>query len=163
MLKTLYQIQEDYATLTSELLENEGELSQEMEQALEITGEEFVEKAAAYALRIREFEGHIQTIDREISRLTDMAKRYTKARDFLKERICNAMLQFKTEKLKTDLVTLSLRKSKRVNITDEGLIPEEFYTEQAPVISTARIREALREGSIIPGAELIEHQSVQIK
>lgn len=163
MLKTLYQIQEDYAVLTSELLENEGELNPAIEQALEITEEEFTAKAAAYALRIREFEGHIQMIDKEIIRLIDMAKRYTKAKDFLKQRILNAMLQFKTEKLKTDLVTLSLRKSKRVNITDERLIPEEFYTEQAPFLSTSKIREALKEGSIVPGAELIEHQSVQIK
>lgn len=67
------------------------------------------------------------------------------------------------EKFKTDRVTVSYRNSKSADIVNESLIPEEYKVPQEPKISKADILKDLKEGKDVPGANLKEKQSIQIK
>lgn len=118
MYKSLYEIQAEYAELIAQLLDADGELTPEMEMALLINQEELQNKAEAYALRILEFNGMASMIKMEAERLQKRATQLERTSDHLKSIIDAAMKQFNVDKIKTDKVTLSYRKSKSVEVPE---------------------------------------------
>lgn len=58
---------------------------------------------------------------------------------------------------------ISFRTSKATEITDEAAIPQVFRIPQPDKIDKAGILAALKDGTIITGAQLVERQSIQIK
>jgi len=119
MHKSLYEIQAEYAELTAQLLDADGELTPEMEMALLINQEELEKKAEAYALRIIEFNGLSNMIKAEAERLAKRAEQLDRTSSHLKSIIDAAMKQYNVDKIKTDKVTLSFRKSKSVEVPEE--------------------------------------------
>lgn len=66
-------------------------------------------------------------------------------------------------KFKTNLVEIGFRKSEKVNIISQNLIPEKFLKFQDPVVDKAAIKQELKLGKEIPGCELQESKNIQIK
>lgn len=64
-------------------------------------------------------------------------------------------------KVKTEHYTLSIRKSHKVEVTNESLIPKEFLEVQSPKIKKKEIAQALKNGEDVPGTKYIENQSIQ--
>ncbi|HEX7906209.1 MAG TPA: siphovirus Gp157 family protein [Chitinophagaceae bacterium] len=163
MTKSLYNIREEYANITAELLENGGELTPEMEMALLISKEDLQNKAVAYGLRIREFTSQFNAISEESERLANRAKAYKKTCDRMKELISSAMEQFQVDKIEDPLVTLSFRKSKSVEIMDDTQVPADYWVTKPSEISKSLISDALKQGTEVPGAMLVEKKNLQIK
>ena len=67
------------------------------------------------------------------------------------------------EKLKTDRVTVSYRKSESVDITDVNLLDSDLVKTQDPIADKTAIKKAIHGGRIVSGATLLEKQSMQIK
>ena len=67
------------------------------------------------------------------------------------------------EKVKDKEYSISWRKSESVNITDESLLPIAFLVPQKPKIDKADMKVALKNGAVVPGAELVEKNNIQIK
>ena len=65
------------------------------------------------------------------------------------------------EKFKTSKVEVTSRKSKRVEIVDESLLPEQFKSYETK-IDKAGIKAAMKDGDV-PGAELVEGVSWSVK
>lgn len=72
------------------------------------------------------------------------------------------MLQFNIPEIKGRNLRLYFRKSEKVEITDESKLSEDFVViKKEP--NKILIKEALKNGSIVDGAELITNQNLQIK
>ena len=67
------------------------------------------------------------------------------------------------DKYKSARVTVSYRKSEAVNITDISQIPTEYIKPAEPQADKTAIKNAIKSGTAIPGAEIIENQNIQIK
>lgn len=67
------------------------------------------------------------------------------------------------DKYKSARVTVSYRKSEAVNITDITQVPEEYIKPVEPQADKTAIKNAIKGGLIIPGAEIVENQNIQIK
>lgn len=67
------------------------------------------------------------------------------------------------EKIKEKEYSISWRKSKSVNISNEKNIPKEYLIEQEPKVNKTLISKDLKNGVDIPGAELVENMNIQIK
>ncbi len=67
------------------------------------------------------------------------------------------------EKYKSAKVSVSFRKSEAVNILDMSKIPEQYLKVAEPTADKTGIKNALKAGEIIAGAELVENQNIQIK
>jgi hypothetical protein len=68
------------------------------------------------------------------------------------------------KKSKGALFTFSIQKNPAaLNIVDESIIPEIFFTIPQPVLDTAIIKEQLKLGFEIPGAQLTQGESLRIK
>ena len=79
-----------------------------------------------------------------------------------KEAIERALKMSDKRKVNAGLFTVSLRKSKQVDISDETKIPLEFIKLEYKPIKT-ELAKHLKAGEVIEGATLIEKESLQVR
>ena len=182
--KSMYQIRAEHLGLLKEIEEADGELTPEMEQALALTAEEFEDKAVSYGFVVKSFEDVEEVLDKEIKRLQVLKAKAGKRADKFKDTLDKAMKEFGFEKIQTETLTLSYRKSKPVELVEgfedsflenvsievrpkEGAPAEiskliEYFDAKASV-SVKRIGDALKAGASIDGAKITEKKNLQIK
>jgi len=162
MEKSLFAISQDLIQIWSELEENGGELTPEIEERLQLTQIELSVKAGNYVSFIKKLEN-----EAEFLKETYQAKIQSeiKKREALAERLRDALLQAvqRFGDIQTDrLFKVTTRKSEAVEIIDESLVPNEFKTFK-PVISKTDIKKAIKSGIKVEGAELRENINLMIK
>jgi hypothetical protein len=82
----------------------------------------------------------------------------------LEERLKGAMDQFGLQRLESDLISLSFRKSESVEVFSPEVVPEQYYVEKTTkTVSKELIKAAIKEGCIVAGAKLVTKQNLQIK
>lgn len=164
MKKSLYHIQSEYQLILSELEDLDGEVTPELEQRLMIAEHELQAKGACYGLVIHEYDAHTKVIDMQIERLEKLKKSYASKVEVLKSNIKNAMLHFGVDKIDSDMVKLSFRKSESVEIENQDLIPKEFIKEKISYTpDKTAIKEAIKSGQDVQGCTLIVNQNLQVK
>lgn len=164
MKLTIYQIEQSYNQLAEELIDNGGELTPELETALAITEEQLQNKSVAYSFVIKQMDADIDTIDAEIKRLQAAKKQREKASEYLKERIKHAMELFSIEEIKTPLVKINFRKSETVEVENVNELTSAYKTIK--IVETAdkmAIKEAIKNGAVIPGCSIVQHRNLQIR
>lgn len=182
--KSMYQIRGEHLGLLKLIEEAEGELTPEIEEQLMLTKDEFESKAVSYGFVVKSFEDVEEVLDKEIKRLQALKAKAGKRAETFKNRLDIAMREFGFDKIQTETLTLSYRKSKPVELVDEfddsflsqvtiEIKPKEgapveiekliefFDAKAAP--SVKRIGDALKTGAIVPGAKIAEKKNLQIK
>jgi len=163
MEKSLYQITQEQAELFNFILEADGEITPDVEESLKINEQNFETKARGYIWMIKKLEADNITIGEEMVRLQLIEKRNDKLIDRLKDSMKNALIIFGDSK-KVDTFTLSLRKSKPVEILDADVIPETYRTiKTTETINKTEIKKAIESGLTVAGATIKENQNLQIK
>lgn len=67
------------------------------------------------------------------------------------------------QKFATDKVAVSFRRTSSVNVTDMTLIPKEYLNHAEPTVNKTAVKDAIKKGLVVPGAEIAEGQSISIK
>jgi hypothetical protein len=68
------------------------------------------------------------------------------------------------KKSKGALFTFSIQKNPAaLEISNDSIIPEIFFTEQEPLLNKAALKDALKDGQVIDGAYLVQKESLRIK
>lgn len=67
------------------------------------------------------------------------------------------------QKFSTDKVAISFRKTSSVNVTDLTQIPDQYLKFADPTPDKTAIKNAIKDGVVIDGAEIVEGQSISIK
>ena len=164
MKLTIYQIEQSYNQLAEELIDNGGELTPELSEALAITEEQLQNKSVAYSFVIKQIDSEVDIIDVEIKRLQAMKKTRENASERLKANIKHAMELFNIDEIKTPLVKINFRKSEAVEVDDVNQLPAPYkvvkVTEQADKVA---IKEAIKNGADIPGCRIVANRNLQIK
>ena len=160
----IFNIQFEYQQLVNQLIENGGELTPELELALQINKDNFHSKSENYAYITKQFDGEMDIIDNEIKRLQQAKKSREKTIERLKATIEMAMKTFEIDKIETPLIKISFRNSESVEITDVNDLPNEFkvikLTESADKL---KIKDALKSGMFISGCSIKTNRNLQIK
>ena len=112
----------------------EGEVDED--SALEALGNlniEFEDKADNYARLIAQVKGEIDTLKAEAKRLAEHAQSRAAFTDRLKKNLESSMIELEKTKFKTALYSYSITKNPpSVKISEESLIPEEFFIQKPP-------------------------------
>lgn len=162
MKKSLYAIQTEYLQL-AEALEND-ELTVELESQLTINQNELQAKGLAYGYIAKEFEYDIDIIDAEIARLNAMKTTRKNALDRLKATLKGAMELYGIVELKSPTLKISFRKSESVIIQDMSQLDERFIkTKTTKDVDKVAIKQAIKDGEAVQGAELVTNNNIQIK
>lgn len=160
----LYEIEQQYVELANQIIDNDGEITEELEKQLKINENELKTKGQAYALIIKQFEADNASIKAEKERLDNLAKSRQKTIDKLKERLLQSMNLYQLKDITTPLTKISIRNSTSTTITDESSIPKEYMiiTEDKKPDKKS-IKESLQNGTVVAGAELTTNQNINIK
>ncbi len=167
---TLYEIAENARMLldlidSGEAFNESGELNEVIAEQLDLTKKDFELKAKDYAYVIKSVQDKKELFEKEIKRLQEIKKYFENTEDKLKEAIKNTMLVLEIDKFESDLITLSLTKSKAVDIYDSDLIPEEYKRTKITVEpNKIKIKQAiLKDGELVPGATIKENKNLKIR
>lgn len=160
----IYNIQQEYISLINEIIENDGEINPSVETALQINQEQLQAKGIQYGYVIKSIESEIDIIDAEIKRLTQLKKVRENAVERLRMTLQGAMECFGVLELKTPTIKVDFRKSESVEITDFDALPKEYITVKTTEMpNKTEIKQAIKEGKVIAGAELRINNNLQIK
>jgi len=160
----LYQIEQQYLSLSQKLIDNGGECTPEDEAELALTTENLEVKGRQYGYVCLSLESEIETIDAEIKRLTAMKKSRINAVDRLKSTLSQAMQLFGISELKTPTLKINFRKSKSIEIVSETQLDRKYITvKQVETISKAAIKADIEAGIEVSGAIQVESLNLQIK
>jgi len=164
MNKSIYNIGIELQEIFNEIEYNDGIISAETETALAISQAELQTKGINYGYKCLELDMEIHNIETAIERLILMKKNKEKSKDYLKNILSKTMKHFGILELKTSTLKVNFRKSESVEVTNEDLIAIRFKVEKITnTISKNLIKEAIKAGEIVIGAELVTKENLQIK
>ena len=161
-MNSLYKINENMLSLLGVIEANEGELTDEVLEQLEINNEELQTKSESYLAVIKNREALNLQIDDELKRLQAMKKANNNLVSKLKNSLLNAVNIF--GEFEVGLLKFGLRKSTTVEVT--GIVndlPKEYktvkVTEQP---NKAEIKKSLQRGEQIEGCALVTNYNLKI-
>lgn len=121
-------------------------------------------KVEDYCHVIYQLTADIDMYDKEIKRLTAKMKSAKSGVERMKGALSAYMQATNHKKLAAGTFTLSFRKSESVVINDESALPQEYIkTEIKKSPDKTAIKNAIKNGQTVAGAELQENQNLQIK
>ena len=143
-----------------ELDEETGEILSA--DALHAVEAEAAEKIEATALYLRELDAEAKAAKEEADRMIARVKSMQKRSDYIKSMLLDAL--HATGKVKTVRVTVSIRTTQAVEVSEGANLPEAYTTVKTTVSpNKVAIKQALLDGGCVPGCELIERESVSIR
>lgn len=162
-MKSLFNITKEAQDLVLGLIE--GELTEQLENALTINQNELQEKSINYAWAIKSIESDIDTIDAEIERLKALKSSRTNAIERMKSAVLEALTIYGIEKVTSPTLNLSVRLNpESVELINEYQVPDIYRKEKVTVsIDKTAIKEAIKSGLEVPGAVLDRKKRLEIK
>lgn len=164
MNQSIYKIQNEFQLIIAEVINNEGEITPELETALTINKEQLQSKAVDYCYVIKQLDYDCEQIDNEIARLNKLKKVRANLTDRLKNTVSSAMQLYDVEKIETPLIKLSFRNSESVEITNEGQLDACFIvTKTVTTPDKKAIKDAIKSGQLVCGATISYNKNLQIR
>jgi hypothetical protein len=164
MNQSIYKIQNEFQLIIAEVINNEGEITPELETALTINKEQLQSKAVDYCYVIKQLDYDCEQIDNEIARLNKLKKVRSNLTDRLKNTVSSAMQLYDVEKIETPLIKLSFRNSESVEITNEQQLDACFIvTKTVTSPDKKAIKDAIKSGQLVCGATISYNKNLQIR
>jgi len=161
MKQSLYNIEQKYLDIMSEIEEAEGEVTEENLALLSINESERDGKSIAYLSVIKNKEAENALIDEEVKRLQAIKKSNNSTVDRLKDNLLTAVKLFGNYEV--GFSKFGVRKSKRLDILDETKIPEVLMvTKTTTAPDKKEITKAIKNGVFVDGVELVEYSNLKI-
>ena len=160
----IFKIQSEYQQIVNELIDNGGEITPDLELAMQITKDNFHSKSESYGYCIREINYNKEIIEKEIERLQKLNKSCNKTIDRLKDNIEMAMNTFEVDKIETPLIKISFRKSESVEVEDVNNLPTLYkVVKVSETADKLKIKDAIKSGILIEGCSIKTNRNLNIK
>ena len=160
----LFEIDAEYRDILAMLEESEGEITPEIEQALNSNEGDFLKKVTNYRNMIFKWKADLEAIKTEKSRIAAIEKNRNNSIERLKNALEYVMANRNLKSVDLGINgSISYRKSV-ATVVDEDVLPLRWFsstTVEKPMRS--EIMAALKNGEIIEGARLEERENLQIK
>ena len=163
MSQTLYELNQAYQSL-AELLSDPEIPEGDIMAALSGVMDEINIKVGNMARLVKNLQADAAIIKTEEQRLAARRRAYENRADGVKRYAQQVMEQAGTSKIKDALLTVAIQNNPAaVAIIDETKIPAEYWTQPAPTVSPQAIKDAIKAGVDVPGAELRQTASLRIR
>ena len=157
---TLYEMTQNAVALY-ELLQMEEIDEQTYLDTLEAMGAE--EKIESYCQIIKQLQADVEMFATEAARIAARKKTAENSIDRMKAALLAYMQMTKQTKAKGGTFPVSVASTQKVNVTDESKVPSQWLVPQPPKVDKVGLKEALKGGATIEGAELITTEGVRIR
>lgn len=161
-MASLFDLSTDYQQLYDLIAEQKDE--QILKDTLASINDAIEDKADGYVAVIKTLEGDNKAIDEEIKRLRQRKTSNQNGVKRLKESLQEVMEQTGKEKFKTALNSYSIANNPpSLDITDESLIPKQYYIKQQPKLDKKELLKVVKDGLEIKGVELKQSRSLRVR
>jgi hypothetical protein len=135
-----------------------------MKDTLDSIEDAIENKAENIAKLVRNLEADVTAYKEEEDRLKTKRQATENKVKWLKTYLEDNMKLTGKTKFKSGMFNFAIQKNPAsVNITDEKAIPEEFLIQQPPKVDKTSIKEILKRGIEVPGAELKQTEGLRIR
>ena len=153
----LYEITQAYENLAS--LEDKEEVG----KYLDLIEDEFNQKAENTVKVIKNIGADIKALRDEEKRLAQKRKSLQSNQDWLKFYLQNNMERLGDKKIKAGIFNINIQKNPpSVNIKNEELIADDYFITERK-LDKKKLKEDLKDGKEIDGAELTQGESLRIR
>ena len=162
---TLYEIQETMIDNLNIFLESEGsEFDQEVyEEIMVMLKEELSAKSSNILKYLNNIQADLEQIKIEKQRLDKVKKSKESKYNRLADYIISVMTSLDKAKIETEIGNYALRKSSKVEVIDESLIPEEYFNiKMDKTVDKITLKELLKSQEI-PGVKLSTGYNLNIQ
>ena len=159
-MATLYELTGNYLKLLEYAEDSDPTLYHD---TMDSITDAIEEKAVGYAKVDKELAKDEKALKDEASRLSARAKSISNNRKALKQNLQEAMETTGKTKIKTNEFTIYIQNNPvSVKLVDESKIPA-YLTKTDIIPDKTRIKELLKKGKDVPGAELSTSSSLRIR
>lgn len=162
----LYELTDAYAELAALLdeCESEEEAAQLWTQ-MDAVSASIAEKADNYARLLRNKQGEVDGMDKEIARLQKRKRSAENQIEHIREHMKFAMGIAGATEIRTALGKWTVRKNPpKVDVLDESEIAPEFFEPQPPKLSKTKLLKHWKDTGEIPeGCDVVIAESVQFR
>lgn len=161
----LYEIQEAMIDNLNIFLESEGtDLDQEVyNEIMNLLKEELSTKSSNILKYMNNLQADLEQIRLEKQRLDKIKKSKESKYSRLSDYIITIMTNLDKAKIETDIGNYALRKSTKVEVIDEALIPEEYFNISIDkTVNKVTLKEVLKSQEI-PGVKLTTGYNLNIQ
>lgn len=135
-----------------------------MKDTLDSIEDAIESKAENIAKLVRNLESDVSAYKEEEDRLKTKRQATENKVKWLKTYLEDNMKLTGKTKFKSGMFNFAIQKNPAsVNITDEKIIPEEFLIQQPPKVDKTSLKEILKRGIEVPGAELKQTEGLRIR
>lgn len=135
-----------------------------MKDTLDSIEDAIENKAENIAKLIRNLESDVSAYREEEERLKTKRQAAENKVKWLKTYLEDNMKLTGKTKFKSGMFNFSIQKNPAsVNITDERILPEDYLIQQPPKVDKTLLKEALKNGVEVPGAELKQTEGLRIR
>jgi len=161
----LYEIPSELRVIEAQIADADGELTPELEAALDALKTEFDQKAEYLALLIREAQVEAEAYKAEETRLRDRRRAAENRADRLKRYVHEQMQRISKDKVRGQLASLSVVANSRPSVIwDEGTeIPDEFARVKRELDANAVLVHVGIHGQPPKGATLVQGTHLRVR
>lgn len=153
----LYEITEAYNNL------DELEETEEITKYLDLIQDEFNQKSENIVKFIKNIEADSKALKDEEKRLADKRKSLENKTKWLKYYLQNNMERLGNKKIKAGIFNLNIQKNPpSVNVVDEEKIADDYFVIERK-LDKKKLKDDLKDGKEIDGAELVQGESLRIR
>lgn len=160
----LYEINEAIRAAVAETEETGGEMSEAQVKALEALEVAFEEKVDAVACVVCEIEAEQEAFEHEAQRLTAKARSKKGRAGWLKNYLLTTLKSRGMKRVDGKTMTVRIQKSApSLFVVDETKIPTEYWVQPPPELAKKDVLAAIKGGTDVPGAELMQGEHLRIE
>jgi len=161
----LYELTAAHQQIFDSIMDDEANLDT-LEDTLQCVEGAIEVKAENMAKFVLMLKADTEALDTEIGRLTARKKARTNRMDGIKSYLMAQMELIGKDKISTPVLTIALQNNPAaLNILDEKQIPTSYLTiiPARTEINKAAVKDALKLGMTVPGAELTQGKGLRIR
>lgn len=160
-MATLYQLSESYLRVLEIAEQIDAETLKDTLDSIHDAIEIKVENTAKV---VKELEGKISVVDAEIKRLQERKTTLSNNVKGIKGYLQEEMEKVGKTKIKGELFNVGIQNNPvSVHVIDERLIPQGFFVPQPDKLDKKSLKEELKDGLEIAGAELVQTRGLRIR
>ncbi|VED60546.1 siphovirus Gp157 family protein [Staphylococcus simulans] len=161
-MASLYNLSEGYKEVLDKM--DEGYSFEDIKDTLDAIKADMDTKVDNIIGLKRSAEGDVEIIDKEIKRLQTLKKQKLNLADKLKGYLQDMLEVQELDNYRTSKnYVFKKRNAPSKSVTDERLIPDEYWLSQAPKLNAKQLTDDLKAGKEVPGAELKVTESLVIR
>lgn len=158
----LYELSNSYQLLL-DALANEEVAPEDVSDTLESITDAIEVKAEGYAAVIKTLEAESAALKVEKDRIAKRQTSLDNNAKRLKQHLQDELTKVDMKKVKGNLFTVSIQKNPASLKVDVDKLPEQYFVPQPPKPDNASVKEALKNGENVEGAELVQTESLRIR